>query len=374
MGDPGIGARGIERIGGIGWMLNGVRLGAALKRRAHAMLLVLPVLGTLAMAAGGSLPTQASSPVGSEPDSMRRVAPARSVSVTQLLAQPAAPTSPTAPTSLHRPEFESKVAHVASGVTIALGGADSPGSTVVSGGADASGFEGINLPNMEKAGTGKYAGVNGGLEPPDQALCAGNGYVVEGVNLAFQFFKVGSQARAAQSNAVSPVIPMAQFFQAALSTVATPSVTVPALGTPFDGIGLNPVPVVGGTFLSDPRCYYDGPTQRWFLISLEVAENASALPYGRAHNIVAVGKTSNPRGDYWPSSFAITNPSTESRRLPTHAPGLGDQPLLGADANGFYLSTNEHSDAQILPAAPPPAANPLINTVFTLPDFRNGQA
>jgi len=338
------------------------------------VLLVLPAVGALSMTAGGSLPTQASAPLGSKPDSIRTIAAPRSISVPQILALPAAAPSSAAPTILHRPEFESKVAHAPLNAQVPLGGADAPGSSIVSGGAGASGFEGINLPRMEHAGTGNYAGVNGGLEPPDQALCAGNGYVVEGVNLAFQFFKVGTQSHAAQAQAATPVIPMAQFFQTALPTVSTPAVTVPALGTPFDGIGLNPVPVVGGTFLSDPRCYFDGPTQRWFLISLEVDENASGLPYGRAHNIVAVSKTSNPVGDYWLYSFDISDDGQMGTPIHPTCPCLGDQPLLGADANGFYLSTNEYSDAEILPAAPPPAANPLINTVFTLPDFRNGQA
>src|SRR5258708_1852220 len=355
-------------------MLTGFRLGAAVKRRARGMLLVLPAVGALSMTAGGSLSTQASAPVGSKPDSLRTMESPRWRSFSRILAMPGAAPSWAATPILHRPEFESKVAHAPLSAQVALGGADAPGSSIVSGGAGASGFEGINLPSMEKAGTGNYAGVNGGLEPPDQALCAGNGYVVEGVNLAFQFFKVGTQSHAAQAQAASPVIPMAQFFQTALPKVSTPAVTVPALGTPFDGIGLNPVPVVGGTFLSDPRCYYDGPTQRWFLISLEVDENASGLPYGSAHNIVAASKTSNPVGDYWLDSFDITDDGQMSTPIHPTCPCLGDQPLLGADANGFYLSTNEYSDAEILPAAPPPAANPLINTVFTLPGFRHGHA
>src|SRR5258708_8535388 len=166
---------------------------------------------------------------------------------------------------------------------------------------------------MEADGTGKYAGATGGHDPPDQAVCAGNGYVVEGVNLAWQFFKVGTQAHSAQ--AATPGIPLAQLFQTPVATV----------GSSLTGN------VVGGTFLSDPGCYYDAPTQRWFLISLEIDETVCGLPYGgRAHNLVPVTKTSNPVGDYW--LYLIDINDDRLIGTPTHptCPCLAATPLLGA--------------------------------------------
>jgi hypothetical protein len=159
---------------------------------------------------------------------------------------------------------------------------------------------------------------------------------------------------------------LAQFFQAALPT-KLPAITVPGVVT------INPLAVSGGSFLSDPRCYYDAPTKRWFLISLEIDTITTGV-FGRAHNLVAVSKTSDPTGDFWLYSFDVTDDGTNGTPLHLTCPCLGDQPLLGADANGFYLSTNEFSDAEVFPIAPPPALNGTINTVFTLPDFRNGQA
>src|SRR5437879_524 len=69
-----------------------------------------------------------------------------------------------------------------------LGGATARGAKVVAGGSMSHGFPGIDLVTQESAGTGKYAATGGGLEPPDQALCVGNGYVLEGVNQAFQIY------------------------------------------------------------------------------------------------------------------------------------------------------------------------------------------
>src|SRR5258708_10219841 len=135
-------------------MLPGFRLGAAVKRRARGMLLVLTAVGALSMTAGGSLSTQASAPVGSKPDSIRTIAAPRSISVSQILAMPAAAPSSAAPTILHRPEFESKVAHAPLSAQVALGGADAPGSSIVSGGAGASGSDGINPPSRGQAGPG----------------------------------------------------------------------------------------------------------------------------------------------------------------------------------------------------------------------------
>ena len=50
------------------------------------------------------------------------------------------------------------------------------------------GFAGINHLDQRTAGTGAYAGTQFSLEPPDQALCVGNGYVVESVNTAIRVY------------------------------------------------------------------------------------------------------------------------------------------------------------------------------------------
>src|SRR5258707_6360214 len=97
----------------------------------------------------------------------------------------------------------------------ALGGSSAPGATVQSGGGGASGFNGVNILEMEKAGTGKWAGTNGGLEPPDQALCVGNGYVLEGVNTAWKVYSTTGAP-------LTPAVPITQFFNIAPGGQATP--------------------------------------------------------------------------------------------------------------------------------------------------------
>jgi len=224
-----------------------------------------------------------------------------------------------------------------------LGGAAARGARVVAGGSMSHGFRGIDLVTQESAGTGKYAATGGELEPPDQALCVGNGYVVEGVNQAFQIFNT-------RGVSLSQPILLAQFFDELPSVLAGPS-----------------------SFLSDPKCLYDAATKRFFATSLEV-DIVQPGVFARAHNLIAVSKTSNPLKDWYVYRFDVTDDGLMGTRLHPTCPCLGDQPLIGADTNGFYMSTNEYSDAEILPAQPPPAVFPIINKAFTLPDFRNGQA
>ena len=51
-----------------------------------------------------------------------------------------------------------------------------------------SGFDALDHADQRLAGTGKYANTQFSLEPPDQGLCVGNGFVVETVNTAFAVY------------------------------------------------------------------------------------------------------------------------------------------------------------------------------------------
>jgi hypothetical protein len=231
---------------------------------------------------------------------------------------------------------------------VALGGSTAPPSSVVTAPtASASGFNGINITEMEGAGTGKYAHTNGGLEPPDQALCVGNGYVLEGVN---QAWKVSTS----RGVPLTPAVPITQFFNIA-----------PA-GAPG-----------ASSFVSDPRCIYDAASGRFFALTLEAdeASGVTQIPFLRAHTYFAVSKTGDPTGDWWIYNIDITDDGLMGTPLHPSCPCIDDQPLMGLDAHGLYLSANEFSDAEIVPVPVPPTAGGLLNKVFsTLPDFRNGQA
>ncbi|MHB8512005.1 MAG: hypothetical protein ACYDCC_07455 [Actinomycetota bacterium] len=220
-------------------------------------------------------------------------------------------------------------------------GGRAPGSHVAIGGAN--GFPGIDLVTQERSGTGNYAGTGQGLEPPDQALCVGDGYVIEGVNQAFQMFSN-------RSVPLTPAIPLAQFFGQLPNATGGPT-----------------------SFLSDPKCVYDARTKRFFATSLEIDE-ANVGVFTRAHNLIAVSESPDPTKNWRVYSIDVTDDGQMGTPLHPTCPCLGDQPLIGLDANGFYMSTNEYSDSEVLPVQPPPIVNGAINQVFMLPDFRNGQA
>jgi hypothetical protein len=97
----------------------------------------------------------------------------------------------------------------------------------------------------------------------------------------------------------------------------------------------NPTTKRFGPFLSDPRCYYDWQTGHWFSTVLVISLTPKTGNFGnKSWELIAVSKTSDPTGDY--AIFAIPS---EFNGL-AHCPCFGDQPRLGADANGLYISAD----------------------------------
>src|SRR6185437_15030863 len=92
-----------------------------------------------------------------------------------------------------------------------------------------------------------------------------------------------------------------------------------------------------GPFLSDPKCLYDAGTNRFFLTMLE----EDPAPSVRAHTLIAVSKTSDPRGDWFLYSIDATDDGLNGTPSNPNCPCFGDQPLIGANADGFFISTNE---------------------------------
>jgi hypothetical protein len=184
-----------------------------------------------------------------------------------------------------------------------------------------SGFAGLNHYDNRTAGTGDYANTQFSLEPPDQGLCVSdNGTIVETVNTVVR-------VRNSSGASLTGAIALNQFFG------LDPEVIRPA--TADDS-------AVYGQFTSDPKCYWDPDTGHWFLTLLEIDVNSATggfLPH--AHQLLAVSETTNPAGDWWIYSWDTTDDGSNGV---THSgcPCFGDQPLLGADANGIYISTNEY--------------------------------
>src|SRR5947209_382483 len=170
-----------------------------------------------------------------------------------------------------------------------------------------SGFVGLTA-----ADNGQANGFD--LEPPDQGLCAHGNTVMEAVNLVLDVYTEAGQRQ------VEPVS-LNQFF--GLS---------PAIG----GNGSN---TTYGPFLSDPRCYYDAPTGRWFVAALEIDVNpyTGNLANGSSE-LIAVSSTSDPTGSYGLFSLPSSNDGTDGQPNLANCPCLGDQPRIGADKNGLYIS------------------------------------
>src|SRR3954454_17110456 len=178
-----------------------------------------------------------------------------------------------------------------------------------------SSFDGLNARQQRLANGGNQFTV----EPPDQGLCVGNGFVVESVNDVFRVFhEDGSPA--------TGVVDLNTFY-----------------GYPaqFDRTtGLQ------GPFVTDPSCYFDVPTQRWFqvVLTLDVDPETGAF-LGSNHLDIAVSQTADPTGSWTIYRVPVQDDGTDG--TPNHGCGLGpcigDYPHIGADANGFYVTTNEYS-------------------------------
>lgn len=178
--------------------------------------------------------------------------------------------------------------------------------------SQAFGFDGITHRDQRFAGTGGYANTQFSLEPPDQGLCVGNGFVLETVNTALAVYRASTGARVAGPTAIN------QFLGLAPEVVRAS-------------------PLIFGDFTSDPRCLYDADTDRWFFSILQLDVDPGTGDFsGGSHLYVAVSKTGDPTGSW--NVFRLTTTGHGVR-----CPCFGDQPLIGADANGFYLSTNAFS-------------------------------
>jgi hypothetical protein len=179
------------------------------------------------------------------------------------------------------------------------------------------GFAGLTHLDQRLAGTGAYANTQFSLEPPDQALCVGNGFVLESVNTALAVHDAATGTRLAGPTALN------QFLGLAPEIVRS-------------------TPPVFGDFVSDPKCHFDVPTNRWFLTVLQIDTDPATGAFGpRASILIAVSQTGSPLGSW--NIFKLDATNDGQNGTPSHAgcPCFGDQPLIGADANGFFVTTNE---------------------------------
>src|SRR6266849_6244583 len=147
------------------------------------------------------------------------------------------------------------------------------------------------------------------IEPPDQGLCVGNGFVLETVNDTLQIFDTSG-------NPVTAPTDLNSFYG------YTPA------------IDRTKNPLQFGPSITDPSCTFDSHTQRLS---------------GANHLDIAVSVTADPTGAWNVFSLPVQDDGTQGTpdhhctlgNNPAHGPCLGDYPHIGADANGFYITTNE---------------------------------
>lgn len=173
--------------------------------------------------------------------------------------------------------------------------------------------------------------ANGGnqfsLEPPDQALCVGSGFLVEATN---SVIRVRSSSTGA---ALTGVQDLNTFFgyPAAINRATFPAP---------NSIGPNVI---------DPICLYDSGMQR-FVVALTTLHVDPDGDFNGKNTIdVAVSNTSDPTGAWTVYHVPAQNDGTDG--TPDHGctldgeepgPCFQDYPHIGSDANGVYITTNEY--------------------------------
>ena len=180
------------------------------------------------------------------------------------------------------------------------------------------------------------------LEPPDQGLCVGNGMTMETINDVMRVY-------APNGAPLKGVEDLNTFF-----------------GYPA-AIRRDLSPRVFGPFVTDPSCFFDKDTNRWFTDVLTLDTFATSDPAnhhfagdftGTNHLDLAVSQTSDPTGAWTIYHVPVQDDGTQGtpnhgctgippfgeRSTPTNPNAcLGDFPHLGADANGIFVTTNEYS-------------------------------
>src|SRR5512133_1004974 len=192
-----------------------------------------------------------------------------------------------------------------------------------------SGFAGLNHYQQRYSRGGNQFSV----EPPDQGLCVGNGYVVEAVNDVMNVFDTSGQSVLPDNTATNIVgsFPRNVNHAVDLNSFYGYAAAVQRPAGPF------------GPFVTDPSCLYDAATGRFFVVVLTLDTNPANGAFTHANHLdLAVSQTSNPTGAWNIYRIGVTNDGGSNPDARNACPCLGDYPHIGADANGFYITTNAY--------------------------------
>jgi hypothetical protein len=191
-----------------------------------------------------------------------------------------------------------------------------------------SGFEGLNLYQQRYARGGNQFTV----EPPDQGLCVGNGYVVEAVNDVLNVYNTSGHSVLPDNTATNIVSGFPRNVNHAVDLNS------------FYGYApaINRSTGVRAQSVTDPSCLYDAATGRFFVVVLTLESRPNGSLTLVNHLDIAVSTTSNPTGLWTIYRIDVTNDGTHNPDPANACPCLGDYPHIGADANGFYVTTNAY--------------------------------
>ena len=175
-------------------------------------------------------------------------------------------------------------------------------------------FNGLNHVDQRTANRGNQFS----LEPPDQGLCVGNGFVLETINDVLRVWDTNG-------NPLTGVVDLNTFY-----------------GYPA---AINRTTGAFGPEITDPSCIFDTASGRWFhvVLTLDRVGTTSSLS-GKNHLDIAVSNTSDPRGSWTVFKLPVQNDGTDG--TPNHncnGPCLGDYPHIGANKDAIFLTTNEFS-------------------------------
>ena len=187
-------------------------------------------------------------------------------------------------------------------------------STPVTGASGDTTFAGINhhQQRLEVDGGNQWS-----LEPPDQALCVGGGFVFEAVNNAVAVYDTSGNRLALDS--------LNHFFGYPVEIDRSAGVAGPKQTT-------------------DPTCLFDPTTNRFFLTILTYDSDGAGNPLPSGTNTIdtAVSPAGTPFGSWSITHIDVTDDGSNGTPAHPGCPCIGDYPHIGVDANGFYVTTNEY--------------------------------
>jgi len=162
------------------------------------------------------------------------------------------------------------------------------------------GFPGLNHRQQREADGGRQFS----LEPPDPAMAVGPNQVISAVNTALGVYD--------KSGGLQGIASLNEFFGLA------PEVDQDSSGNP-----------VYGPYVTDPKVLYDADLGRWIISMTEIDQDPVTGEFLESTALyLAVSQTTDAMGSYYIYS------------LDTSDIGLSDQPLIGTDAYGLFISVN----------------------------------